>query len=59
MCCGSFGEFLLDKIVYVKEGNIIFKMWTIIIMMMIIIIIITTPLARWRSKVLDPWWLMQ
>lgn len=40
MCCGSFGEFLLDKIVYVKEGNIIFKMWTIIIMMMIIIIII-------------------
>lgn len=42
---GSFGGFLLDQIVYAKEGNVIFKMWKIIMMMMmiIIIIIITQP----------------
>lgn len=37
---GSFGGFLLDQIVYAKEGNVIFKMWKIIIMMMMKIIII-------------------
>lgn len=31
---------LLDKIVYVKEGNIIFKMWKIIIIIIIVMMMI-------------------